>query len=181
MKTTATLLAIATTIISAATTYAEDAKPKTTPAPVSAVKPETGTSERLKQFDKNGNGIIDPEERVELQKQATVRRDELIKKYDKDGDGKLSEAERKTLQAERGLSTPAADARRQELTKKFDLNGDGVVDATERQTGLKAIQERQQSVPTKKIERGPKKKDGEAKPEGTQPTTPAAKPEAEKK
>ncbi|MBO5254207.1 MAG: EF-hand domain-containing protein [Opitutales bacterium] len=53
--------------------------------------------EILAQYDKNGNGRLDRDERREMFKDGAKRRAALIKKYDKDGDGKLSDDERTNL------------------------------------------------------------------------------------
>lgn len=43
----------------------------------------------LEKYDKNKNGILDPEERAEFERDAPARKAERLKKYDKNGDGKL--------------------------------------------------------------------------------------------
>lgn len=51
----------------------------------------------LKKYDKNGNGKLDQEEIVAMQKD---RQDELLKKYDKNGNGKMDEDEREAYRAD---------------------------------------------------------------------------------
>ena len=76
------------------------------PAAPPAAPPNPITAERraemmqwqpevIKKYDKNGNGKLDRDEIVVMQKD---RRDELLKKYDKNGNGKLDEEERKARQ-----------------------------------------------------------------------------------
>ena len=65
--------------------------------------------EWAKQFDKNGDGKLDPAEREAAMKS---RRDEMMKKYDKNGDGKLDADETKAMNEERQKEREAALAKR---------------------------------------------------------------------
>lgn len=65
-----------------------DPKPKQTPAIPEWAKP----------YDKNGDGVLDAEERRAAMQ---ARRDEMMKKYDKNGDGKLDDEERKAMSQDR--------------------------------------------------------------------------------
>ena len=68
-------------------------------------------SDWAKQFDKNGDGKLDQEERAAATK---ARRDEMLKKYDKNGDGKLDPEEQKAMNEQRRQE---AAARKAELEK----------------------------------------------------------------
>jgi hypothetical protein len=68
----------------------------TSPAPPTAPKsrPNPPLAEGLKQFDLNGDGKLDAQERVAATK---ARHAEAIKKYDKNGDGTLDAEEAKAM------------------------------------------------------------------------------------
>jgi hypothetical protein len=109
-----------------------------------AIPPEV-----LKKFDKNGNGMLDPDEReaARAERAKTGRpggkpgegrplNPELIKRFDKDGDGKLNDAEIAAAKAERQKNGPAGGKPGErrlspEIIKKFDKNGDGKLDDAE--------------------------------------------------
>lgn len=72
----------------------------------------------MKEFDKNGDGELDEEERVAMRETLRQRfgaidgpgggrgqmpnREELLKRFDKNGDGELDEEEREAMRAEFG-------------------------------------------------------------------------------
>jgi len=75
-----------------------------------------------KQFDKNGDGKLDPQE---SQVALKSRREEMMKKYDKNGDGKLDPDEQKSMNEERRKEREEAAAKRKtELDKKKDGSKD---------------------------------------------------------
>lgn len=136
-------------IASSGALMAEDPAPQPKP-PAPASRPALPASERLKQYDTNGNGVLDPEERVALQKQAVERRAELIKQFDKDGDGKLSREEQQAVWASRGVTnTPALLQQReayQEMLKKYDANGNGQLEPSERREAAKTLREQRRQA-----------------------------------
>ena len=90
----------------------------------------------MKQFDRDGDGRLNEEERAEAMKAlrektadlAEMRRKfarEIIAKFDKDGDGKLSREERRAMFEE-------ARKKREELFKKYDIDGDGKLSDAEK-------------------------------------------------
>jgi len=79
---------------------AADADPKPRQAPA--------VPDWAKQFDKNGDGKLDPSEREAAMKS---RRDEMYKKYDKNGDGTLDADERKAMSEERRKEREAGTAK----------------------------------------------------------------------
>lgn len=72
-------------------------------------------AEMLKNYDKNGNGKLDQDEIVLMQK---VRQDELLKKYDKNGNGKMDDDEREAYRGDmRKQREEMLNKRRGELGK----------------------------------------------------------------
>jgi len=108
----------------------------------------------LKQFDKDGDGKLNAEERAAAEKARAERgrekgdgdRGAMLKQLDKDGDGKLSEEERQAgrEQARRKLQQALGGegANLQELIKRFDKDGDGQLSEEERQAARRAFQDR---------------------------------------
>jgi hypothetical protein len=80
-------------------------------------KPKQGPPipEWAKQFDKNGDGKLDQEERNAATK---ARRDEMLKKYDKNGDGKLDPDEQKAMNEERRKEAATRKAEREKKDEK---------------------------------------------------------------
>ena len=107
----------------------------------------------LKQFDKDGDGRLSPEERAaameaiknkaeDLKSLRMKHAENIIKKFDKDGDGKLNteelsefleeqrkmfDREREKMGRRRGKFKPPAD-----VLKEFDKDGDGELNDEER-------------------------------------------------
>lgn len=90
----------------------------------------------MKQFDKDGDGRLNAEERKEAMeaiknKSADLKElrekhvEKVMKKFDKDGDGKLSFEER------REMFKQAREARNA-LVRKYDADGDGKLSDDER-------------------------------------------------
>ena len=110
------------------------AKPATPPAPPAPAAPATPPAtpanpisaerraemmqkqaEMLKNYDKNGNGKLDQEEIVLMQKD---RQDELLKKYDKNANGKMDDDEREAYRGDmRKQREEMLNKRRGELGK----------------------------------------------------------------
>lgn len=86
----------------------------------------------LKEFDKDGDGKLSPEERKQMRSAMRERRQarhqELLNRFDADGDGSLSPEERKV----------AHETVRKEMLAKYDANGDGELDPEERRAMIKA-------------------------------------------
>ncbi len=94
--------------------------------------------ERIKRFDKEGDGKLDAAERAERgkarekfrQKGGSDRvRGQRLKRFDQDGDGRMNEAER-----------AKAEAFRAAQVKRFDRDGDGQLNEQERAEARKAYQ-----------------------------------------
>jgi hypothetical protein len=139
------------------------------PPAAKAAAPTVGDSpaDRLKRFDKDGDGLLDDEERAAA-KQALMKaqgtsqadgaaapvlpadafRRRMLELFDIDNDGRLDEAERADAQrfaAENGLK-PGGDFR-EAILKRFDKNGDGRLDADERAALQKSVRERAAAAP----------------------------------
>lgn len=122
--------------------------------------------EIIRQYDKNGDGIIDANERKaarealeksgilarpQVSTNFTARQD-LFRRFDTNHDGKIDEKERAALHAElakmRGLSatnTPAIERPvfdRKAVFKEFDKDGDGRLNDEERKAAIEAMRAR---------------------------------------
>jgi Ca2+-binding EF-hand superfamily protein len=111
----------------------------------------------LKQFDKDGDGQLNNEERAAAREQMEKMRrgqagkggadriqEQALKRFDKDGDGKLNEEERAAAMKAReefmkkngkgGAGRPNGQDRpnMKEILAKFDKDGDGKLNETER-------------------------------------------------
>jgi Ca2+-binding EF-hand superfamily protein len=79
-------------------------------------------------FDKNGNGVIDPEEKEALTNFLNSRRqkfrENILPKYDENGNGFLDGNERIKLREDMQVKI-------NEFIKKYDLNKDGKLDKNE--------------------------------------------------
>ena len=98
-----------------------EAKPKpAAPAPSPTPRPAPALPEGLKQFDTNGDGRLDPQERVAATK---ARHNEAMKKYDKNGDGTLDADETKAMNEARRKEREEAIAKyKAEREKKKEEN-----------------------------------------------------------
>lgn len=121
-------------------------------------------AEMLQRYDKNGDGRIDDDERIDAREAMRAARSErqmadgsrplrarMLEQFDKNKDGLLDDEERAAAQKairERGLGMKAEQARpmartpggrlRAEALKRFDANGDGQLDESERAEMRKA-------------------------------------------
>ncbi|MGN1360047.1 MAG: EF-hand domain-containing protein [Kiritimatiellia bacterium] len=115
-------------LVAATLSFADEPK-KPTP-------PRRENPRLIAEFDKDGDGKLNAEEKAAAQAAMEKRRQERIKKFDKDGDGKLNEAERKAMREAMRSSRPQANPARQRafaegMIKNFDKNGDGKLDVDE--------------------------------------------------
>ena len=121
MKTT-TMLALCAMIGSAAFATAQE-KPERPQRPERPDRPHRQgmrpPPEAVKEFDKDGDGKLSPEEAKAFRE---ARRKEMLEKYDADGDGKLNADERRKISEER----------RAEMIKRYDKDGDGKLSDEER-------------------------------------------------
>ncbi len=76
--------------------------------------------ERMQQFDQDGDGQLNDEERQALR---AAHKAKVLENHDADGDGELNEAERQAFR----------EARRAKLIDRFDADGDGELNERERQ------------------------------------------------
>lgn len=120
----------------------------------------------MKQFDKNGDGRLDAQEReaarksmkekkIDLAKLKEKHVENVIKKFDKDGDGKLDsnevasflEEQRKMLDERRSAMMRRNNRKPPaEILAKFDKNGDGKLDAEERKAIRKDAMQRRKAL-----------------------------------
>lgn len=85
----------------------------------------------LKAFDRNGNGVLDPDEREMIKQVQDALRvaNDLNRRYDTDQDGVLSEAE---LLAMQKACEDLAERNNRLTIQLLDTNKDGVLDDSER-------------------------------------------------
>ena len=76
------------------------------------------------EFDRNGDGILNPEE---WQAAWAAFEQRMLAQWDKDGDGVLSDEERR--EGMRAMIRERTDA---EMLRRFDADGDGVLNEAER-------------------------------------------------
>lgn len=122
----------------------------------------------LKQFDANGNGKLDDDEKEKMLAERAKRktqdnpdnkdaagnargkagdaiRQRILKMFDKDGDGKLNAEERAAAESAReemGKGGKRGEAGREAMLKAFDKDGDGKLNDEERDAAKKAFQDR---------------------------------------
>jgi len=84
----------------------------------------------LKEFDKDGDGKLNDQERAAMREQMRKNRE---KEFDKNGDGKLDDAEK-----------AAMDEARKAREKEFDKDGDGKLSDEERKAMREALMKRHQ-------------------------------------
>lgn len=89
-------------------------------------------AEVLKQFDKDGDGKLNDQEREAMMTARKAMGEKMRlareKEFDKDGDGKLSEQERAAMMAAMQQRHPQM----KEMIKRFDKDGDGKLNAEEK-------------------------------------------------
>ena len=150
-------------LLCAAHTVAAEKKPPNPAAAPAAESVESAATatERMKRFDKDGDGMLDDAERAAAKEAlkreplpATSRaagsagaaeggRQKMIEMFDQNKDGRLDEEERAIAQkfaAER--SATGRGEFREELMKRFDKNGDGQLDGAEREAAQTYLRER---------------------------------------
>ncbi len=68
--------------------------------------PQTVPSDAYAQYDKNGNGILDADEKDAMRKALAAEPNGLLKAYDTNGDGKLSDEEIAAIPATKAADVP---------------------------------------------------------------------------
>lgn len=120
----------------------------------------------MKQFDKDGDGRLNEEERAaareaiknksaDLEQLKKNHAKDIIKKFDVDGDGKLDQEElsafldeqRKLFNKQRRSMGPRRNFKpSKEMLAKFDKNGDGKIDDTERRAMFQEARARREAL-----------------------------------
>lgn len=133
----------------------------------------------MKQFDKDGDGRLNPEEReeamkslkdksVDLEQMKLQHAQNVIKKFDKDGDGKLDPTEVSNfLEEQRKMFDNSREGmvRRNnrpvpaEILAKYDKDGDGKLSSEERQAMRKEMVEKRKALVEKYDKNGDGKLD----------------------
>jgi hypothetical protein len=127
MKTN-TLIVIAAALGLAGAAHAEEGKPQ---RPHREMPPGL-----LKQFDKDGDGKLNDEEReaAKAAREAMMeaRKKEMLEKFDTDKDGELNDAEKEAMRAEM----------KKRMLEKFDKDGNGELSDEEKAEMRKAMMDR---------------------------------------
>lgn len=136
--------------------------------------PQPNRVELIRQFDQDGDGVLNETERQAARETALQGRpqrpaaqtaersaaaQEFMRRLDKNGDGKIDEAERAAARAElakrtqltTGTNAAAATASRpaidrQAVLKEFDKDGDGQLSDGEREAAMQAMRNRLRST-----------------------------------
>ncbi len=105
-------------------------------------------AEALKQFDKDGDGKLNDQERAAMMEARKEQMERLRlareKEFDKDGDGKLNDQERAAMMEAFKQRNPDAAQRMQEMIKRFDKDGDGKLNDEERKAMMEERAKRMQ-------------------------------------
>ncbi len=105
------------------------------PSSTFAAKADGKKAKLIAKYDKNGNGIIDGEEKDALRKDFAADPKGDLKQYDTNGDGKLSDEEIAAIKpgsGKKGGETKKAGGNKMAtLVAKYDKNGNGVIDGEE--------------------------------------------------
>lgn len=120
MKLKTTLFVLASLLGGGVFAKAEEA-PKKRPAHPERPIP----AEVLKEFDQDGDGKLNDEERAAMR---AVREKKKLERYDTDKDGKLSDEEKAAMRA----------SREKEMLEKFDADKDGKISDEERKAAREA-------------------------------------------
>lgn len=117
--------------------FAEDAKKPR--------QPRKDSARMIAEFDKDGDGKLNDEERAAAKEAMKKRRAERLKKYDKDGDGKLNDEEKAAMREDLKKNAPKtrrpkrskAEIESQQrafaegMVKNYDKDGDGKLSVEE--------------------------------------------------
>ncbi len=163
------LLVIAAGLAMVAPGLAQETAPAPTlaPAPAAETPGRPNRADVIKQFDQNGDGVLDETERQAARGALNARSPrrtagqtnasspsaaELMRRFDQNGDGKIDDGEREAARAEASRNRPAAAATarpqidRQAMVKEFDKDGDGKLNDSERAAATQAVRERIQKA-----------------------------------
>lgn len=137
------------------------------PAPAAEAPARPNRADVIKQFDRNGDGVLDDTERQAAREVLNARSPrrtagqtnasspsatELMRRFDQNGDGKIDDAERAAAREAANRNRPAAAATalppidRQAMVKEFDKDGDGKLSDSERTAVTQAMRERLQKA-----------------------------------
>jgi len=132
MKTKITWIALA---LAAAGTFAANAQEDDKAGPRGGRGPRQFGPAVIKEFDKDGDGKLNDEERKAAGEAFQAKREEARKKelaeFDKDKDGKLNDEEQKA-------ANEARETKRKALVEKYDADKDGKLSREEIATAVKA-------------------------------------------
>ena len=124
--------------IAAAAVYAQNAEEKK-PVPPEFPPRMNLRAEALKEFDKDGDGKLNDDERKAMMEARKAMGEKMRqareKEFDKDGDVKLNDDERKAMMEARKAQM---DKLMKEREKEFDKDGDGKLNDEERKAMMEA-------------------------------------------
>jgi Ca2+-binding EF-hand superfamily protein len=142
------------------------------PRPEMPLPPQQLPEELVKEFDKDGDGKLSPDELKAAREELHKR---MLKEFDKDGDGKLSDAERQAMNESMRAKFV------EEFFKKTDTDASGELSLDELKAAVKKIEDLKKEAAEKKGEPGDSgKQPGTPPPPGKEgeknPPTPSPQP-----
>jgi Ca2+-binding EF-hand superfamily protein len=102
------------------------------PGSALAAKADGPKAKFFAKYDKNHNGVIDPDEKDAIRKDYAADPNGDLKRFDKDKDGKLSDEEIAAITPPTGKGK-AGSASLTAFFSKYDKNHDGVIDGDEKE------------------------------------------------
>jgi|GEM_PF-1895036 len=125
-------------------------------------RPPIDRAEVIKEFDADGDGVLNEPERQAAHETMRQRMHaQMFDRFDTNGDGQLSREEWQAAHREaRSFGPPDArrgrpggDRFRGEMLERFDANGDGQLNDTERQAARGAFEQRREQMRARMLER----------------------------
>lgn len=125
------------------------------PTATFAAKADGPKAKFFAKYDKNHNGVIDPDEKDAIRKDYAANPDGDLKRFDKNGDGKLDDDEIAAIKPPSGKGKAGSTAVL-DFFAKYDKNHNGVIDPDEKD----AIRKDYAASPDGALKQFDKNKDG---------------------
>jgi Ca2+-binding EF-hand superfamily protein len=102
------------------------------PTTTLAAKADGSKARFFAKYDKNHNGVIDPDEKDAIRKDYAANPNGDLKRFDKNGDGKLDDEELAAIKPPTGKGKAGSTAI-SDFFAKYDKNHNGIIDADEKE------------------------------------------------